>query len=90
MIYSVNLMDLTEKINPLSFAKYLKDTGWRQYPSRRTDVKIFQYIAAGGEAFQVMVPMEKMLFDYKNAMYQAVETVALAEAKSMDQLMLFC
>ena len=75
MIYSVNLMDLTEKINPLSFAKYLKDTGWRQYPSRRTDVKIFQYIAAGGEAFQVM--------------YQAVETVALAEAKSMDQLMLF-
>lgn len=89
MIYSVNLMDLTEKINPLSFAKYLKDTGWRQYPSRRTDVRIFQYIAASGEAFQVMVPVEKMLSDYKDAMYQAVETVAVAEERSMDQLMLF-
>ncbi len=28
MIYSVNLIDLTENINPLAFAKYLKDTGW--------------------------------------------------------------
>ncbi len=27
MIYSVNLMDLTEKISPLAFAKYLKDMG---------------------------------------------------------------
>ena len=28
MIYSVNLKKLTKKINPFSFAKYLKDTGW--------------------------------------------------------------
>lgn len=88
MIYSVNLMDLTEKINPLSFAKYLKDTGWKLYPSRRTDIKVFQYTAAD-RAFQVMIPIEKTLSDYKTAMYQAVETVALAEGKSTDQLMLF-
>lgn len=89
MIYSVNLMDLTEKINPLSFAKYLKDTGWKQYPTKRTDIKIFQCIASAGEAFQAMIPMEKMLSDYKSAMYQAIETVAFAEGKAMDQLMLF-
>ncbi len=35
MIYSVNFMDLTEKISPLAFAKYLKDTGWEQFKSKR-------------------------------------------------------
>ena len=29
MIYSVNFMDLTEKINPHAVVRYLKDTGWR-------------------------------------------------------------
>ena len=28
MIYSVDFLNLTEKINPLAFAKYLKDMGW--------------------------------------------------------------
>jgi len=35
MIYSVNYMDLTEKINPFNFAKYLIDTGWSIYPTKR-------------------------------------------------------
>ena len=42
MIYSVNFMDLTEKISPLAFAKYLKDMGWVQFQSKRQYIKIFQ------------------------------------------------
>ena len=34
MIYSVDFKKLTEKINPLSFVKYLKDTGWMQFPTK--------------------------------------------------------
>ena len=36
MIYSVNFLDMTEKINPLAFSKYLKDTGWSLYPNKKT------------------------------------------------------
>ena len=34
MIYSVNFLDLTEKITPLAFSKYLKDTGWIQFQAK--------------------------------------------------------
>ena len=43
MIYSVNYMDLTEKINPFNFAKYLIDTGWSIYPTKRKKIKIFKF-----------------------------------------------
>lgn len=89
MIYSVNFMDLTEKINPLAFTKYLKDTGWRAFPTKRNYVKIFQTIKSDGEAFQVNIPLDKSLSDYKSAMFQAIETVAFAENQSTEQLFLF-
>lgn len=89
MIYSVNFMDLTEKINPLAFAKYLKDTGWNTFPTKKSYVKIFQITKSGKEAFQVNIPLDKNLSDYKNAMYQAIETVAFVEGQSTEQLLLF-
>lgn len=55
MIYSVNFMDLTEKISPLVFAKYLKDMGWEQFQSKRQYIKIFQ----------VIIPTEKSLMIIK-------------------------
>ncbi len=88
MIYSVNFMDLAEKINPLSFSKYLKDTGWNLFPSKKTYVKIYQY-EKEEDFFQVVIPMEKQLADYKEAMYKAVETVAKVEKKSVEQVMLY-
>lgn len=88
MIYSVNFLDLTEKINPLAFSKYLKDTGWIQFQSKRTNVRIFQ-LEVGAEFFQAIIPTEKNLSDYKQAMYKAVENVAVAEKKSVEQVMLY-
>lgn len=88
MIYSVNFLDLTEKINPLVFSKYLRDTGWIQFQSKRTNVKIFQ-LELETEFFQVIIPVEKCLNDYKQAMYKAIETVAAAEQKSVEQVMLY-
>ena len=88
MIYSVNYIDLTEKISPLAFAKYLKDMGWEQFQSKRQDIKIFQY-EKNDVFFQVVIPTEKKLSDYKEAMYKAVVTVAEAEKKSVEQVMLY-
>lgn len=89
MIYSVNFMDLTEQINPHAFVKYLKDTGWNAFYTRKTYVKIFQITNDKGESFQVTIPMEKTLSDYKSAMYYALETVALFEGQSTEQLLLY-
>ena len=88
MIYSVNFMDLTEKISPLAFAKYLKDMGWEQYQSKRQYIKIFQY-EKNDDFFQVVIPTEKKLNDYKEAMYKAVVTVAEVENKSVEQVLLY-
>ena len=60
MIYSVNLKKLTEKINPFSFAKYLKDTGWTQFQTKRTYIKVFQNTKPNGDFFQVTIPMEQI------------------------------
>lgn len=89
MIYSVNFMDLTEKINPYAFAKYLKDTGWTIFPTKKDYVKIYQIRKPGGDAFQVNIPLDINLSDYKRAMFQAIETVAFAEGQSTEQLLLF-
>lgn len=87
MTYSVNFADMTEKINPLAFAKYLKDTGWNLVPTKRTCIKIFQIVKSNNEAFQVIIPLDKTFSDYKYTMYQAVETVAYVESRSTEQLL---
>ena len=89
MIYSVNLKKLTKKINPFSFAKYLKDTGWTQFQTKRTYIKVFQNTKLNGDFFQVTIPMEQSLSDYQEAMYTAIETVAFVEGQSAEQLLLF-
>jgi len=89
MIYSVNFMDLTEKINPHAVVKYLKDTGWIQYKTKKEYIKTFQKITDKGDFYQVIIPIEKDLADYKQAMFEAIEQIALLEGQSTEQLMLY-
>ena len=89
MIYSVNFMDLTEKINPHAVVKYLKDTGWIPYKTKKEYVKIFQRITEEEEFYQVIIPIDKTLADYKKAMFDAIEQIALLEGQSTEQLMLY-
>lgn len=89
MIYSVNFMDLTEKINPHAVVKYLKDTGWIQYKTKKEYIKTFQKITDKDEFYQVTIPIEKDLADYKQAMFEAIEQIAFLEGQSTEQLMLY-
>ncbi|MCD7956610.1 MAG: hypothetical protein LUG93_12885 [Lachnospiraceae bacterium] len=88
MIYSVNFLDLSDRINPLAFIKYLKATGWRQFQTKRTDIRVYQ-IERESDFFQAVVPLDKNLRDYKTAMYHAVKTVADAEQRPIEQMMLY-
>ena len=87
MQYSVNYFDLAEKINTLLFSRYLKDTGWEQFPSKKTKVKVYQYENMKG-FYQVNLPVDKTLSDYKEAMYRAVQTVAEAENREFQSILL--
>ena len=88
MIYSVNYLKLTEKINPIVFAKYLSDTHWQQFPRKRKDIKVFQR-EIDGVFHQVTIPLDDTLTDYHQAMLEAVRAVSIAENKAMEQVLLF-
>lgn len=88
MIYSINFVDMTLKLNPLAVAKYLIDTHWKEYSVKRNDIKIFQY--EKDDTFeQVTVPLEKNLRDYKQIMYETICKIAYIEKKSVEQQMLY-
>lgn len=88
MIYSVDFLGLSEKVNPFAFIKYLKDTGWKVFPTKREDVGVLQ-LEERGRLYQVAIPKAKIFQDYQEAMYRAITTVAEAEAKPIEQLMLY-
>jgi len=88
MIYSINFLDMTEKLNPIAVCKYLEQTDWRRFQFKRNDVKVYQIIK--NDVFkQVLVPMDKMMIDYKQVMYNVVENIAELEDKSVEQVMLY-
>lgn len=88
MIYSVNFFDMAEKLNPLAVSKYLDETGWNAFPFKRTDIKVYQY-KKDNNLYQINIPLEKSLADYKHAMYDAAEKIAIVEGKSIEQVMLY-
>lgn len=88
MIYSIKLIELSNKINPFVFIRYLKDTGWHLFPRKRSDIKVFQ-MEIEDDFYQVTIPIDKELSDYNESMYKAVEMVAAIEHRSVEQLLLY-
>ena len=88
MIYSVNYVDLAEKIDPLAFIRSLRETGWEHFPTLRTGVEIYQLENTNG-FFQVNIPTERFFSDYKEAVYTSVRTVAQAEGRAEEQVLLY-
>ena len=88
MNYSVNFLEMTVHINPLTVVQYLKDTGWKIFPRKNEAVKVLQY-KTENELLQVNVPMDKALLDYKEAMYESIVTLAKLEKKSLETVFLY-
>lgn len=87
MIYQTDYEALAAKINPIAFSKYLLDTGWSQFLSKRKDIRIFQKNV--GTFYQVIIPMDIVLSDYNNALFEACKKVAESESKTVEQLLLY-
>lgn len=87
MIYSVNFYDMTEKLNPLVVCKYLEDMGWKKFPFKRDDVSVYQFLKE--QLYQVRIPMDRDMSDYRESMFSAINTVAEVENKSVERVMLY-
>ncbi|MDO4804497.1 MAG: hypothetical protein Q4A32_06740 [Lachnospiraceae bacterium] len=87
MVYNVNYNELAKGLNPIAFAKYLEDTGWSHFRTKRKDVRVFQ--KEKDKFYQVTIPMEDTLSDYNEALYQACKTVAECEDRPLEGLFLY-
>lgn len=89
MMYQDDIAKAISKINPLALTGYLRNTGWKQLKIKRTDMQIFQLIKGNDDLFQVTIPLDSHLIDYKSAMYYAIEQVAFASHQTIEQLIFF-
>ena len=87
MIYSVNYKELSGRINPIVFKRYLKETGWKPAPTQRDDISVFKY-NKDGLFEQVTIPNVRTLTDYSLSLYLAVRDVANLEGKPIEQVLL--
>lgn len=65
--------------NPEILITKLKADGWKHIPRKRTDIAIFQN-EIGDKFFQVTIPLDRNLGDFKEAL-----EMALQEIKSFEK-----
>jgi hypothetical protein len=75
------------KISHIETAKYLRDLGWNEIPTKSEQINVFQLENQAG-FFQVDLPSSRLLRDYKKAMYRTVETISRSVGKSVEQVTL--
>ena len=76
MSYPTHLMHLAEQIDPFIFCHYLQDNKWKVIERKRTDIRFYQ----------IIIPLDKKLSDYTQAMYDAAETASSAENLPLEEL----
>ena len=81
--FRVNLFD---EINPEIFVQYLQNAGWKLFPRKRQDIKVFQ-IEKKDQLYQVTIPLDRTLGDYRNAMQMAVKEVASCQGKTEKEIL---
>ena len=87
MIYSADFEDLCGRLNHIEVVKYLKDLGWQELPIKKRYVKYFQFYK-GSELFQVDVPTEKNIRNYRDAMFQVVQTISNYSGNNFERVLL--
>ena len=65
--------------------EYLKNNGWKPFPRKRQDIKVFQKETTKG-FFQVTIPLDPDLNDYDDAMEEAIRTIAFADGVSEEEI----
>lgn len=87
MIYSIKPEILSGKVNHTKVIEYLKENGWNPFEIKQKNISIFQNIKYN-RFYQVIVPKDKELSDYADAMYCAIKEIADVAEEPIEQLLL--
>lgn len=77
--------EFLDKIDPLSVVKYLEELNWNEFVVKNEYIRVFQN-GSDDDFFQVNVPLEKELRDYRYCMRTAVKTIAKFYDKTVIQV----
>lgn len=64
--------------NPEILVEKLKADGWKYIPRKRSDIAVFQNEIAD-KFFQVTIPLDRNLGDFKEALEMALQEIELFE-----------
>lgn len=70
--------------NPEILVAKLKADGWKYIPRKRSDIAIFQN-EIGDKFFQVTIPLDRNLGDFKEALEMALQEIELFEKEKENK-----
>lgn len=85
MICIFGIRELLKRMNPETTVEYLEKHEWKKIERKRKDIAVFQK-ETGGEFHQVIIPLDRELGDYCEALESALEEAAFVEGKTPENL----
>lgn len=85
MICIFGIRELMKRMDTEATVEYLEKHGWRRLKRKRKDIAVLQ--KETGEKFhQVIIPLDRELGDYCEALESALEEAAFVEGKAPEKL----
>ena len=85
MICIFGIRELLKRMNPETAVEYLEKNGWRRIERKRKNNAVLQK-ETDGKFHQVIIPLDRELGDYCEALESALEEAAFVEGKAPEKL----
>lgn len=85
MICIFGIRELLKRMNPKTTVEYLEKHGWKRFERKRKDIAVFQK-ETDGKFHQVIIPLDRELGDYCEALESVLEEAAFVEGKAPEKL----
>ena len=85
MICIFGIRELLKRMDSETAVEYLKKHGWRRIERKRKDIVVLQK-ETDGKFHQVIIPLDRELGDYCEALESALEEAAFVEGKAPEKL----
>lgn len=85
MICIFGIRELLKRMDSETAVEYLKKHGWRRIERKRKDIVVLQK-ETDGKFHQVIIPLDRELGDYCEALESALEEAAFVEGETPENL----
>lgn len=88
MIYTVNFVEMSGRIETDVITKQLEDTGWAPHQAKTEGISKIYQIDRGDKIFHVEIPLDKNEKGYNEQMYRVAQEIAEFKKVSTEQVIL--